>query len=89
MWTVSRKARIVCLILKFVAKNAFNIANCEDILDILEHNIKGEPENLTIIDDYLDKRNLIVETTECPQEHNVSAGILRAESCRGAGGRAR
>ena len=65
VWTVSRKARLVCFFLTFVSKNAFNIAKCEDILDILEHKFNGEPENLTIIDYYLDKRNLIVETTEC------------------------
>lgn len=74
-WSGSLKARKVCLLLTFDVKNAFNSANWEDILDALEHRFEVKTENLEMIDDYLDKRKLIVETTEGPQEYGVTAGV--------------
>ncbi|XP_074094688.1 uncharacterized protein LOC141524578 [Cotesia typhae] len=66
-WSGSLKARKVCLVLTLDIKNAFNSASWGNILDALEHKFDVEPENLRIVDDYLDERTLIAETTEGPQ----------------------
>ncbi|KAG8245415.1 hypothetical protein J6590_106801, partial [Homalodisca vitripennis] len=45
------------------------------VLDYLKHKLKAKPEKLAIVNDYLDERMTIAETTEGPQEHDIIAGV--------------
>ncbi|XP_074105524.1 uncharacterized protein LOC141531532 [Cotesia typhae] len=54
-WSSSLKAREICLLLTLDVKNAFNSANWGDILDALEHKFDAEPENLSLVDSYLNE----------------------------------
>lgn len=76
-WSGNLKSCKVCILLTLDVEHAFNSANWEDILDALERCFEAKQENLAIIDDYLDKRTLIAETTNGPQQYDITAGVPR------------